>query len=264
MSIFFCTFAAAKVCAWTYINIMVLSLAIFSALLPALLLLLYIFIRDKYQREPWREVLRAFGWGVLSVGLAIVAETLLQMFGVVSIGGQSASILGSIWNAFVGAAIPEELSKILVLWLCLRSNRHFDEYMDGIVYAVAVGMGFAGIENIAYVLDNIDNWQSIAIARSLTAVPGHYMFAVAMGFFYSMGTFFNSKYYAYAFIVPIVLHGVYDSLLFMMQVDEALALLLVLVFVVFLSIALAYASKAIDKHLRADIEILTRQQNEQD
>ena len=236
-----------------------LYIAIFSALLPALMLVLYIFVRDKYQREPWREVLKAFGWGTLSVIPAIFIEVALQMTNIITTEPQT--IWQSIWAAFAGAAFPEELSKMFVLWLFLSRSRYFDEYMDGIVYAVAVGMGFAGVENVFYILSNIGDWQSILVARSLTSVPGHYMFAVAMGFFYSMASFYKPHYYAYALLIPILLHGTYDALLFAMRVEGTSAWLLLMGFLVFFIFALVRAAKAIDVHLRTDLDIRRQQQS---
>ena len=98
---------------------------------------------------------------------------------------QPATWIGALWNAFVGAAMPEEATKLLMLWLLLRRNKYFDERFDGIVYACCIGMGFAGTENVLYLFGNIENWQSVAVSRAIFAVPGHFMFAVAMGYFYS-------------------------------------------------------------------------------
>jgi RsiW-degrading membrane proteinase PrsW (M82 family) len=67
----------------------------------------------------------------------------------------------------------------------LRNNPYFDEHFDGIVYAVCVGMGFAGLENIMYVFQNMDDWMSVSVARAIFSVPGHFFFAVSMGYFYS-------------------------------------------------------------------------------
>ena len=90
---------------------------------------------------------------------------------------------GAIADAFINAAIPEEAAKLLMLWLVLRRNRHFDEYFDGVVYAVCVGMGFAGLENIFYLIDEED-MMAVGIARGVFSIPAHFMFAVAMGYYY--------------------------------------------------------------------------------
>jgi RsiW-degrading membrane proteinase PrsW (M82 family) len=124
--------------------------------------------------------------------------------------------------------------------------------MDGIVYAVCVSLGFAGLENILYVaLD--ENWASVAITRAIFAVPGHFCFGVMMGYFYSLAKFepqHRIRYSALALIVPIVAHGVYDAILMIMQVyiPTWLESILMIGFLVFCFRLWKTASQAIKKH----------------
>ncbi|MDO4512267.1 MAG: PrsW family intramembrane metalloprotease, partial [Bacteroidales bacterium] len=131
-------------------------------------------------------------------------------------------------EAFVGAAIPEETVKLLMLWLMLRKCDEYDEAIDGIVYAVCIGMGFAGFENVLYVFQSEEEWGTIALLRSLLAVPGHYMFAVLMGFFYSLVHFHPRRYGKYKFLIwlaPVLAHGIYDAILMVGAEHELLSLL---------------------------------------
>lgn len=205
---------------------------LFAAVLPAILLVIYIFLRDKFQREPLSQVLKAVAYGVVSAGLAYVLENVIAAFGLT---GGVHTWIGALWKAFMGAAIPEEAAKLLMLWLLLRHNPYFDERFDGIVYACCIGMGFAGTENIVYLLNNIDGWQAVAVQRAIFAVPGHFFFAVAMGYFYSQIAFRDLPAYrkSLIFFAPVVLHGIYDGLLFMANVTPAIAGLLVMTFYVF-------------------------------
>ena len=111
------------------------------------------------------------------------------------------------------AAVPEEGFKLLALWLVLRKNPYFDEHFDGIVYAVCVGLGFAAIENLGYVLMHADMWLSVAITRALLAVPGHYAFAVFMGYYYSLYHFGqkSTQNLLSIFLIPVLAHGCYDA-----------------------------------------------------
>ena len=99
--------------------------------------------------------------------------------------GEPTTLIGSTMQAFVVAALPEESFKLLALWLVLRKNPFFDEHFDGIVYAVCVELGFAAVENIFYVFSE-EEWVTVAISRALLAVPGHYAFAILMGYYYSV------------------------------------------------------------------------------
>ena len=231
---------------------MQLTIIIFAAILPAFLLVLYIWLRDKYQREPITEVLKAVGLGILSAFLAALVEGFLQGFGIVS--ENPTTLLGAAWNAFVGAAIPEESVKLLVLALFLRHNRYFDERFDGIVSACAVGMGFAGTENIVYLFSNINEWETVAIQRAIFAVPGHFMFAVAMGYFYSLVYFGDVSWRMQGRIlwVPVLLHGVYDALIMMANVGTMLSSILIALFYAFCFMMFRYGRDNIKKHIQRD------------
>ena len=226
-------------------------LPLLSALIPAIALLGYIYWRDRKSPEPLKQLLKATAWGVLAIPLTLVIVYPLQWIGIIP--EEYTTIGGAIYDAFMSAAIPEELSKLLLLWLFLRKNPYFDERMDGIVYAVCVSLGFAGLENILYVVLNED-WASIAISRAIFAVPGHFCYGVMMGYFYSLAKFeplHRTRYSALALLVPVVAHGVYDSLLFVMQVyiPTWLESILLLCFLVFCFYLWKWASISIKKHV---------------
>ena len=209
------------------------NIIIFCGILPAILLVFYIYLRDRYQREPLGQILKAVLFGVISAGIAIVMESTEQSVGLLI--PEPATWIGALWNAFVGAAMPEELAKLIMLWLLLRRNKYFDERFDGIVYACCIGMGFAGTENVLYLFGNIENWQSVAVSRAIFAVPGHFMFAVAMGYFYSKIHFrdMSWSYRSLVFVAPVILHGTYDGLLFMANVTPEVAGLILMGFYLF-------------------------------
>lgn len=185
-----------------------------AAVLPAFVLIYYIYRKDKYQREPVRQLLKAFGYGILSVFVV------LWIFGpaisMVTIAAPATAI-EAFWNAFLTAGLPEEVAKLFCLWLFLRKNPYFDEYIDGIVYAVCVGMGFAAFENIGYLFSNVDAWREIGLLRAILSIPGHFFFAVTMGYFYSKAVFGSPSHrrwnYFLALLVPVLLHGLFDALL---------------------------------------------------
>ena len=190
------------------------------ALLPAIALLYYIWKKDK-QKEPTSWLLKA----VLGGAAICIPVAMLEMgISMVLFGeeGNPTGVLGTTAMAFFDAALPEETFKLLVLWMVLRKNPYFDEHFDGIVYAVCVGLGFAAVENVGYVMSDEDNWVPVAIARSLLAVPGHYAFAVLMGYYYSIYHFVDHspKVAVCVLLVPVVAHGIYDALAMSSMVNE--------------------------------------------
>lgn len=183
---------------------------ILAALLPAFLLLLYVWKKDP-QKEPTSELVKAILWGM---GICVpVALLEMGIEAVLFSDAGATTLLGTTTRAFLVAALPEESFKLLALWWVLRKNPYFDEHFDGIVYDVCIGLGFAAIENIAYLLGT-ENWVSVAITRSLLAVPGHYAFAVLMGYYYSVYHFVDHsrKTAICILLVPVVFHGIYDAL----------------------------------------------------
>jgi RsiW-degrading membrane proteinase PrsW (M82 family) len=109
----------------------------------------------------------------------------------------------------------EEGIKFFTFWFFLWENKNFNETYDGIVYSVFISLGFATTENIGYVL--LSGFHT-AFIRSITAVPAHALFGVTMGYYLGKAKFADEKrkmrYLILAFIVPIVLHGIYDFILF--------------------------------------------------
>jgi RsiW-degrading membrane proteinase PrsW (M82 family) len=71
------------------------------------------------------------------------------------------------------------------------------------------------------VLQSGEGWLTVAAMRALLAVPGHYAFAIIMGYCYSIYHFVERtpKNAAKMFIMPVMAHGVYDALAMSGSVD---------------------------------------------
>ena len=174
------------------------------------------------KKEPTPLLVKATCYGVLICFPVALVESMISS--VLFDSGGPSTIIGTTANAFMVAAIPEETFKLLALRWILKSNPYFDEHFDGIVYAVCVGLGFAGLENVLYLFNNAEDWLSVAFLRSLMAVPGHYAFAVLMGFYYSKFHFVDRslKTGAMVLVAPVLAHGLYDALLMTSMVNAAL------------------------------------------
>ena len=229
---------------------------IIVALLPAALLWWYIWKKDQ-KKEPTKWLAKATCYGVLICFPVALVE---MVIGLILFGsnGNPTTLLGTTARAFFEAAIPEESFKLLALWLVLRKNPFFDEHFDGIVYAVCIGLGFATIENIGYLFDNIEDWMSVAFLRSLMAVPGHYAFAILMGYYYSKYHFVDHSTKTAVLIIaaPVLAHGIYDALIFTSQIDLTIGAVSFFV-VIFLLIKLhKYAQKRVVEQIEKDKTIL--------
>ena len=219
-----------------------------AAILPAFILLFYIYRRDKYQPEPLRLLLKGFGYGILSTILVFFIPTVFM------VSMEPRSIYDSMMTAFFGAALPEETAKLIMLWWLLRKNKYYDEHIDGIVYAVCIGMGFAATENIGYLFKFQDVWQEVAVQRALLAVPGHFGFAVLMGYYYSENHFRGVRGWQQAkvLLVPVIAHGIYDTIAFSSAISDAFSGVLSLLLIYFCYRMHKHGSQLISQHLQND------------
>ena len=195
-------------------NVILISLAI----LPVIVLAIFIYRKDKFEKEPLRMLAKAFFFGCLSVIPAILIEQALAL-GFFYMGGEYVSgFVTGIYNGFIVAGCSEELCKLALLALAVWKAPDFNEYFDGIVYATFVALGFAGIENLMYVFRQETFEVSLMTGgvRAILSVPGHFLFAVVMGYYFALAKFNPDKRRQNlfkAFFYPMLLHGTFDALL---------------------------------------------------
>lgn len=180
-----------------------------SAVAPSLALLYYIYLRDKYEKEPRRLLFKTFALGSLAVAPIVIVELRLNLFEM-----ETNSLVAAGYTAFVVAGLVEESFKYFIFWLFIWNNKNFNESYDGIVYSVFISLGFATVENLGYVM--LSGFHT-AFIRALTAVPAHALFGIVMGYYFGKAKFaddrIQKKSLLYALIIPITLHGIYDFIL---------------------------------------------------
>ncbi len=215
----------------------ILSLAL--ALAPVIAIILYVYMRDEYDKEPLQILLMAFIMGVFSTIPALIIGYYGEQLGF----GHSVNIFKTFIHAFIVVALAEEIGKFFFLKVFLFPNKAFDEPYDGIIYGVMIGMGFAAFENIIYVMQG---GVEIAILRMFTAVPAHAAFGAIMGYFVGLAKFDYANRNRLALMGlfwAVVIHGSYDF--FIMQ--NRFEMLGLLTFVV-LIVSLVMSQKAIKIH----------------
>ncbi len=209
-----------------------------AAVLPAAVLMWYIYQRDKVEKEPAGLLVRCMIGGVFAALLAVVLE---------EIGGVILNSLVSIENpfyvivlAFLVVAAAEEFAKYLFMKRTTWNREEFDYRFDGIVYSVFVSLGFAAFENVSYVMGY---GLSVAPARAVLSIPAHMGFAVFMGAFYGRARMYTNQEDSQSAKVSIrlglgsaiFLHGFYDACALS---GSSFAAMLFLAFVVFLDIVM--------------------------
>ena len=208
------------------------TIILILAILPVIVLAFYIYKKDKYEKEPFSMLLLAFFLGILAIPMDLLV-----------VGIINAVIPGStvFYSAFFEAGIPEELCKWLLFMFVIWRNKNFNEFFDGIVYACFIGLGFAGVENLMYVFgnDTVSGALTTGVMRALLSVPGHFLFAVIMGYFLGMAKFRpqeRSKYLILSYICPVLAHGIFDYLLMLSSAfsENNLELMGALLFIIFI------------------------------
>src|SRR5687768_11290282 len=114
------------------------------AVAPGLAICLYFFTRAIYNPEPVKNLLISFFLGMLAIVPAFIIETAVYSY-------IPKNVVGILINSFFIIALIEEFGKFMVVRYFCFTRKTFDEPLDGIIYSVFVSMGFATIENIAYV-----------------------------------------------------------------------------------------------------------------
>jgi protease PrsW len=196
------------------------------SLAPVLIILIYIYFRDKYEKEPIALLLLGLMAGaLLTIPIGFVEWALMSPFQ--GTGG----MIDAGYKSFIVAALSEESFKFIAVLLLFWRNREFNERFDGIVYAVFVSLGFAAVENIMYVFNY---GLQTGIFRALTAVPAHALFGITMGYYISLARFIPQQkrpLLVRAILYPIILHGLYNYMIFS---ENPILLLLFIPYLVYL------------------------------
>ena len=233
------------------------------AVLPGLIVLCYVYSKDKVEKEPKGLLFKLFILGALSVIPAVVWEILGEAFLASQFTeGIDELVLIAIDN-FLVIALAEELFKYLFLKWGSWKHPAFDYRFDALVYAICVGMGFAITENIIYVVQ--DGWQ-VALFRAVTSIPGHACFAICMGIFYGeaklmdkMGFTPSAKAFRRkALWMPVLMHGFYD---FCLSLDSVWMLVVFFVYIIATDVVIILK---IRKYSKTDMPLVPDDENGND
>ena len=185
---------------------------IFLAVLPSILLAARVLAYDRIAKEPAGLLARLFLIGALTC----IPAGIIEAVGMIPIEAisLSSSMASKLTYLFL-VPLAEEGVKYLAL-RTTKKNPNFNYTFDGIVYAVMVGLGFATLENVLYVIEN--GSVEVAVMRGLLSVPLHCTCAIFMGYFYGVARGQEvrgsreqaTRAYWLALIIPCIIHGLYD------------------------------------------------------
>ena len=183
---------------------------ILLALVPSLLWLYFFWSQERDNREQARPLARAFGYGAASSLAAGIFEYFLPGFQQVGIWCYFFLIIGPL----------EELWKYIATYWVVSREPTFDEPADGMIFAAAVALGFAFVENLRYFANfgttnlSTELLKSVA-SRSLTSIPSHVLdtapWGAALG--YSRLVRGAPRWIIPAgLLVAVIAHGLFDTI----------------------------------------------------
>ena len=182
-----------------------------TAIAPVFIVIIYIYIKDKFEKESKLLLFYTFLFGaILSILISTILYVIYDSF---LPKAEEFSVLDQFIRAFFVVALIEEFSKYIIVRYYSQPKKDFNEPFDGIMYAVMVSMGFAAVENIFHVFEG---GIGVALLRAITAIPAHATFGIIMGYFMGIAKFSNNKrkWNLIGLSLAIVFHGTYDFFLF--------------------------------------------------
>ena len=173
---------------------------------PAAMLALFVFFKDKYEKEPYFMLVTSVLFGFISCGYVLALDLAIENIPIKQ---------GSLFSVFVLSAGTEEFIKLVFVFFLNFKNKHLNEPFDAVIYSSYVCLGFAWAENIIYVFSPELGGLGTAFMRAIFSVPGHFLFSVLMGYNLASFTYYKKgiKYLAYTFIFPYAAHAVYNLLI---------------------------------------------------
>jgi len=205
-----------------------------STILPPILLGIIIWKSDRFQ-EPGEFLLASFLLGVsiilpLDLLIMITEHHLAPLLGLdleayrewkaggYKDEGAIAPIAEHVFQSFFRAAFLEEGIKFaLLIFFCVRLS-DLNEPIDAIVYGAAIGLGYAAIENVGYLMSsNYDEAWSISMVKvRYYPLIMHMGFGVLMGFLLSQNLFEERSIFKrrlmliMSLALPVTFHGIYN------------------------------------------------------
>ncbi len=176
------------------------------------------------------EMLLTFFWALVCMAPLVVLENLayaavLTQSSLEAQGGRQHSTAARTWGyklladlvrAYLLAAFFEELSKYVALRR-LRRARHVTDPRALAAYGLCAGAAFGTVEDLfiyafAYGVDN-------TVARAFLSVPLHCMTGLLMGLSLAEDRFRHtgSQGWARVLLAPVLLHGTYDAVNFLLD-----------------------------------------------
>ena len=201
-----------------------------ASLIPAGLI--FLMIRNQKKDEAYRKLSgKAFLYGALSVFPVLAVAGAFALIGSLLKLKTLHPILYEVYRTFLTAAMAEEAVKFWFHGKLLRGTDYEVTWKDVIGFMTLIGLGFGVVEDIPYAIGS--DIIQILVRGFLVA---HADYGFIMGYFIGKAMYTGKKGYVFTgFIIPFLLHAVYDLTL-------SKVLLQVYEWIVFIPVTLAFVS----------------------
>lgn len=220
------------------------------AFLPPIIYVIWIRNIEKFNREKWKSIILCFIWGTtIAVIAAIILEYILDFSLAPSINDQNTLSLVSV---IIIAPFAEELAKPLALRL-KSVKKELDELEDGLIYGAVAGLGFSATENLLYGWDFMsEGLLFFFIFMSIRSFGGCLLHASATawtGYGYGKTIMKNTSLIRVLpyFLLAILIHAFYNSLLSFDILGASIGLLAALAFTAISIQSIRTKIKTLDK-----------------
>ncbi|MBP1921756.1 RsiW-degrading membrane proteinase PrsW (M82 family) [Halorubrum alkaliphilum] len=187
---------------------------------PAFGLAAYVYVSDVTTAEPLSLLVATFLLSVLTATFAAVLNDLARPF------FAPLGYVGLVLFFFIIVGPVEETVKLLAVRLYAYTDARFDAVIDGAVYGAIAGLGFAVIENLVYIAQNVEleglalgvaalgAGDGIAALRAL-AGPGHVIYSAFAGYYLGLAKFnpeHRGPIVIKGLVIAATIHALYNSL----------------------------------------------------
>ena len=188
-----------------------------AALLPSLVWLVIWLSEDRRRPEPAKIILVTFIAGAASVPLVLLAEQYVGklLIGDIPIRSAFRTAVGASFITLVAWSAIEEVGKYLAAKFSGLRRKDADEPLDMAVYMICAALGFAAMENFAFLYENtlLDSF-TIGNMRFLGATLLHVLtsgtIGVSLAFGYYKPRIQKVSYAAVGILTAVLLHAAFN------------------------------------------------------